>query len=257
LHLMQGRVEQARREAEQAVAMYATAGAAVQYASEAGMVLGEVLEAGGDLDGARRQFQQSLDTRVKLGDAVLIAASRASLGSLAIEEGRPAEGEAAVREALGEFEKEQDVVDLVDGYVDLSRALLLLGKPGEARAAILQAATLARPNPDPALKYPVTIQDARVLSAATDAPVAPAVGQDATSQARKQLQSVIAGARRLGYFSLACEARLALGELDLQSGSSLGRAELEALAQETHARGLELISRKAASLLGQGARQAS
>jgi tetratricopeptide (TPR) repeat protein len=213
------------------------------------MVLGEVLEAGGDLEGARRQFQQSLDTRVKLGDAVLIAASRASLASLDIKEGRASEGEAGVRESLSQFEKEKDVVDLVEGYVDLSRALLLLGKAEESRAAVLQAITLAGANPDPAVKYPVMIQDARVKSAGTDLPAAPAVGRDAISEARRQLQSVIASARRQGYFSLACEARLALGELEMQKGSSLGRSDLEALAQETHARGLELISRKAATIL--------
>jgi eukaryotic-like serine/threonine-protein kinase len=257
LHLLQGRVEQARREAEQAVGLFDATGSAVQYRSEAVMVLGEVLEAGGDLEGARRQFQQSLDTRVKLGDAVLIASSRASLASLAIEEGRASEGEAGVRESLSQFEKEKDVVSLVEGYVDLSRALLMLGKAEESRAAILQATSLAGANPDPAVTYPVMIQDARVKSSGTDLPAAPAFGRDALSEARRQLQSVIAGARRLGYFSLACEARLALGELELQSDSTMGRSDLEALAAETHARGLELISRKAASLLSQGGRRAS
>jgi tetratricopeptide (TPR) repeat protein len=257
LHLMQGNVEKARREAEQAVEIFDATGAAVQYRSEAVMVLGSVLQAGGDLEGARRQFQQSLDTRVKLGDAVLVAASRASLASLALEEGRASEGEAGVRESLAQFEKEKDVSDLVEGYVDLSRALLMLSKAEESRAAILQAMSLARTNQDPAVKYPVMIQDARVKGAGTDLPAAPAVGRDALSESRRQLQSVIEGARRLGYFSLACEARLALGELELQSDSTRGRSELEALAAETHARGLELISRKAASLFGQGGRGAS
>ncbi|HEV8200564.1 MAG TPA: hypothetical protein VGS03_11125, partial [Candidatus Polarisedimenticolia bacterium] len=257
LHLLQGRVGEARREAEQAIAMFTATGSAVQYRSEALMVLGEVLQAGGDLDGARREFQQSLDTRVKLGDAVLIASSRASLASLSIEEGHPSEGEAAVREALSEFEKEKDVVDLVGGYIDLSRASLMLSRMDEAHTAILQAATLARANPDPALKYAVTIQDARVKGAATDAPAAPARGRDALSEARRQLQSVIAEARRLGYVSFACEARLALGEIEIGADSALGRSDLEALAREAHARGLELISRKAAEILNQRGRQSS
>jgi len=250
IHLMQGNVEQARREAEQAIGMFAARDADFQYSSEAMLVLGEVLEAGGDLDGARRQFQQSLDTRVKLGDSVLIAASRTSLASLSIEEGRPSEGEAAVREALPEFEKEKDVVDLVNGYVNLSRALLMLGKVEDARAAIGHARDLARSNPDPSVKYPVTIQEARVRNAAPEASAAPA-------EARRQLQSVITGARLLGYYSLACDARLALGEIEMHGAASLGRSELEALAREAHARGFELISRKASTVLQQGGRRAS
>ena len=257
LHLLQGRVDQARREAGQAIAMFNATGSAVQYRSEALMVLGEILLAGGDLDGARREFQESLDTRVKLGDSVLIASSRASLASVSIEEGHASEGEAAVREALSEFEKEKDVVDLVGGYVDLSRATLMLSKLDEARTAILQAADLARANPDPALKYAVTIQDARVRGAATDAPAAPARGRDALSEARRQLQAVIAEAGRLGYVSFACEARLALGEIELGADAALGRSELESLAREAHARGLELISRKASDILHQRSRQAT
>jgi tetratricopeptide (TPR) repeat protein len=257
IHLMQGNVDQARREAEQAIGMFAARDADFQYSSEAMLVLGEVLEASGDLDGARRQFQQSLDTRVKLGDSVLIAASRTSLASLSIEEGRASEGEAAVRESLPEFEKEKDIVDLVQGYVHLSRALLMLGKVEDARAAIRHAGDLARSNPDPAVKYPVTIQEARVSSAVMDPPAAPAEERDGIAEARRQLQSVIAGGRRLGYFSLACEARLALGELEMHGDSSVGRSDLESLARETHARGLELISRKASSVLTQGARRAS
>ncbi len=256
IHLLQGNVQQARREAEQAIGMFTARDADFQYSSEAMLVLGEVLEASGDLDGARRQFQQSLDTRVKLGDSVLIAASRASLASLSIEEGRPSEGEAAVREALPEFEKEKDVVDLVNGYVDLSRALLMLGKAEDARAAIGHARDLARSNPDPSVNYPVTIQEARVRGAAPEASAAPAEGR-AIADARRHLQAVIAGARRLGYYSLACEARLALGEVEMHGASAAGRSDLEALARETHARGFELISRKAADILHQHARQAS
>src|SRR5262249_56412382 len=110
--------------------------------------------------GARRQFQQSLDTRIKLKDSVLVAASRASLASLSIEDGHASEAEAAVREVLPEFEKEKDVFDMIDAFVDLSRALLMLGKIREAQVAILRAGELAGTNPDPAVKFLVTIQDA-------------------------------------------------------------------------------------------------
>jgi hypothetical protein len=77
------------------------------------------------------------------------------------------------------------------------------------------------------------------------------------SEARRQLQSVIADARRRGYFSFACEARLALGEIEIAAESSVGRSDLEALAREAHAHGFDLISRKAASLLARGGHSTS
>jgi DNA-binding winged helix-turn-helix (wHTH) protein/tetratricopeptide (TPR) repeat protein/TolB-like protein len=246
LDLMEGNLEHARSEAEQGIAMFNARGADFQYVSEAMLVLGEVLEAAGDLEGARRQFQQSLDMRVKLGGSSRIAVGRVSLAALSLEEGNPSAGEAAFREALAEFEKEKDLVNLIDAYVDLSRALLMLGRIDEARTAVLHAAELSRANPDPAVKYGVTIQDARVRRAAAAAPEA---DYEAIAEARRRLQAVIADASRRGYFFFACEARLALGEIEITERATLGRSDLEALARDAHAHGFDLISRKAASLL--------
>jgi DNA-binding winged helix-turn-helix (wHTH) protein/tetratricopeptide (TPR) repeat protein len=254
LHLMQGDLDKARREAEQGIAMLSARGADFQYVCEARVALGEILEAGGDLDGARHQFQQALDTRTRIGGTGLIASSRASLASLSLEDGHASEAEAGVREALSEFEKEKNVVDLIHAYVDLSRALLMLGRIEEARTAILHAANLARSNPDPSVTYPVTIQDARVKHAAASAAGA---GRNANPEARRQLQSVIADARRRGYFSFACEARLALGELEFEAEPALGRSDLDALVRDAHAHGFDLISRKAADLLARGGHTAS
>jgi DNA-binding winged helix-turn-helix (wHTH) protein/tetratricopeptide (TPR) repeat protein len=246
LHFIQGSLKEAQREAEHAIKMFAAKGADFQYSTEAMLVLGEVLRAEGDLDGARRQFQDSLATRVKLGDPGLVAQSRASLASLSIDEARPPEAEADLRAVLPEFEKEKNVASEVAANVDLSRALLMQGKFEEARKTILLAKELSRTSPDPALKLPVAIQEARVKSATAGAGTA---RLRATTDAGDQLRSVIATARRHGYFTLECEARLALGELEMQTNPQLGRSELENLAKETHGRGFEFISREAAILL--------
>ena len=167
--------------------------------------------------------------------------------SLSIDEARPPEAEADLRAVLPEFEKEKNVANEVAANVDLSRALLMQGKFEEARKTILLAKGLSRTSPDPALKLPVAIQEARVKSATAGAGTA---RLRATTDAGDQLRSVIATARRHGYFTLECEARLALGELEMQTNPQLGRSELEILAKETHGRGFEFISREAAILLG-------
>ena len=246
VHLMEGRLQEAQHEAELAIQKFASRDADFRNATEAMTVLGEVLKAKGDLDGARRQFQDALATRVKLGDAGTSAQSSADLASLAIDEARAPEAEAGLRAVLPEFEKEKDVVSEVSADVDLTRALLMQGKSEEARKTILHAGELTRSSPDPAMKLPVAVQDARVKFAAAGAGAARPL---ATEEARGELQSAIVMARRLGYFGFECEARLALGEIEMQARPSAGRSDLEALARDTHARGFELISREATRLL--------
>jgi len=243
VHFFQGRLREAQGETERALKMFAARGADFRYATEAMIVLGDILMARGDLDGARRQYQESLATRIKLADPGLIAQSRASLAALAIEDGRPREAEADLRGVLPEFEKEKDVAGMSETNLDLTRALLMQGRIEEARKTILLARDLARAVPDPALTLPVATQDARVSFAMTGS-------GSARRGALDQLRSTITKARRQGYVGLECEARLALGELELQTDPRHGRSELEGLADETHARGLELISRKASLLLG-------
>lgn len=246
VYFLQGRLTEAQREAERAIKMLASRGADFRYASEAMLVLGDILKARGDLDGARRHYQDSLATRTKLGDPGLIAQCRAYLASLAIEEARPAEAEADLRAVLPEFEKEKDVASTIAANVDLSRALLQQGKVEEARNTLPRARELSRSSTDPAQTLPVAIQEARVTFAAA---CAGATRPCDAAAARAQLQSAIATAHKLGYFVLECDARLALGAIELKANPGLGRSQLELLARETHQRGLDLISRAATGLL--------
>jgi eukaryotic-like serine/threonine-protein kinase len=246
VYLLQGRLTEARGEAERAIKMFAARGADFRYATEATDVLGDILKAAGDLDGARQKYQDSLATRIKLGDPGRIAQSRTFLASLAIEEARPSEAETALRAVLPEFEKEKDAASMVAANVALSRALLMQGRIEEARRTLVLARELSRSSSDPTQRLPVAIQDARVTFAAACA----GVGQPCDAAgARGQLQSAISTARRQGYFVLECDARLALGEIELKANPRLGRSELEVLVKETHERGLGLISREAAGLL--------
>jgi hypothetical protein len=70
-------------------------------------------------------------------------------------------------------------------------------------------------------------------------------GHRALSAARQQLRSTIATARRLGYYQIECKARLVLGEVEFKANPALSRLQLETLENETHERGLELLSRRA------------
>lgn len=106
--------------------------------------------------------------------------------------------------------------------------------------------TLSISSPDPALRLPAAIQSARVEVAAA---FARARDGKAAMPALQKLKVVAITAKRLGYFDLECEARLALGEASMAMNAPAGRTELSTLADEARGKGYMLVAQKA-ELLG-------
>ena len=67
-------------------------------------------------------------------------------------------------------------------------------------------------------------------------------------QAREELESMLASARKSGYRSYEFEARLALGEIDVWAGSASAGSHLTALERDARAQGLLLIANQAHAL---------
>jgi len=193
---------------------------------------------------ARQQYQEALDIRQKMGEMDLVAENQLSLAELALEEAHPEQAESLLQPAIAEFEKEKADPDSTGAYIALSRAMLAENKVDQARKAIQRAVELTRHSPDPALKFPTAIQSARIEIASAGRGAA---ANAALAGTRQRLRSILADARKLGYYNLQCEARLALGELELKANPSLGRSMLKQLADDASARGLQLISSKARS----------
>lgn len=239
LNLTQGRVHEARRLAQEAIDQYAPTHGSYGYLSMATIELGDVMEAQGDMAGARSEFQQALTTLQKMGALELTADAQSELATLDMTEGHAEIAETSIRAALNEFEKEKSDPNSSSAYTLLSRALLLQGKVDDARKAAQRGAELSLTSSDPALRLPAEIQQARVEIARADHPAAN------LTTAQRNLQSVINTARHLGYYNIECEARLVLGELDLKINSSLGHKRLTSLAAEARSHGLELLAREA------------
>jgi DNA-binding winged helix-turn-helix (wHTH) protein/tetratricopeptide (TPR) repeat protein/TolB-like protein len=246
LRLVQGRVQDARHLAQQAIDAYPATNGVYQYRTGAMIVFGETLKAGGDLAGARSQFEQTLAIRQKMGALELVAENQVELASLAIEEGHPGQAEPLLRAALAEFEKEKSDPNASSAYTLLSRALLMQGKLDEARKAVARGADLSLTSSDPALKLPAQIQQARVEMTGA------AVSKSSLVMGHQRLQSIIATARRHGYHNLEYEARLASCELELKTNSSLAHKHITALASETRSLGLELLARRAEGAMSSG-----
>jgi DNA-binding winged helix-turn-helix (wHTH) protein/tetratricopeptide (TPR) repeat protein len=247
LELTLGHVQNAHRLAQEALDGLRPVQGDYTHLTEALIQMGEVLRAEGDLAGARKQFEAARDAEEKAGDMGLVEESQSELADVDLEEGHPNAAEPLTLAAIAEFEKEEGTPSIAAGYSQLSQILLAQGKLDEARKAIQHSLEINRNSIDPALNLPIAILAARVDLAAVsqNQPGHPNFGT-----VRRQLRSIIDTARRLGYYGQECDARLALGELELKANPNVGRSMLTQLAAESHQHGLELISRKAAALAG-------
>lgn len=239
LELTQGHIQDAHRMAQQAVDGYGHNKGAYGYLAQAMIELGEVLRAEGKFDGARQQFESARDLAQKLGSSVF-QDSQAELADLALEEGHADQAESLLRPAIARFEEEKSDPSASAAYTDLSRALLMEGRTDEAHKAVERAMELSMTSSDPALKLPAAIQKARVEMAS-----AGQSGNSTLAGIRMQLNAAVGTTRKLGYYDLECEARIALGALEVKVNPASARMQLTALASETRSHGLELLARQA------------
>jgi len=247
LKLTEGRVQEAHQLAQQAIDALRAMQGSYQYLTAALNVLGDVLKAEGNSDGARQQYQAAFDIAKKAGEAYSVAETQVELSELALDEKHPDQAEPLLRAAIAEFEKEKSDPDSTSAYTELSRVLLAEDKLDDARKAIQHATEVSRTSPDPALKLPIAIQTARLMLAAVRENER---GHPTLAAVRQRLRAASDTAKRFGYYGQQCESRLALGELEVKANPNLGRSELTQLADDAHQHGMELIARKATALAG-------
>jgi ATP/maltotriose-dependent transcriptional regulator MalT len=159
------------------------------------------------------------------------------------------EAVATARRAADESEREKAPRNESLANALLSQALLEQGKTAEARKAIERAAAILGKCHDRELELLVTITAARVRAAS---------GSRADkAEAAKSLGEVAKEATKIGFANYGLEARLALGECELQAGNSTqGRADLKAVEKDARNKGFALIAGKAAVALGARSTQA-
>ena len=229
IRLLQADTDAAQRLAQQALAVARARGAAAL--AQALATAGAVAEVRGDPTGARQDYQRALGLQQKLADAGNIAESQAALAEVSLEQGQAAQAEPALRQALEEARRENELGDELNFETLLARALRLEGREADARQTLGDAARLAAKSQDPSLKLPLAIETARLNRDLR--PLGPALRQ----------------ANALGYGELACEIRLAMAELELGSAPRSARAQLATLEQQARAHGLGRVAQRASLLL--------
>jgi hypothetical protein len=114
--------------------------------------------------------------------------------------------------------------------------LLKAGKTAEARKELDAGRVLAGKTQNRLVGMDFAIADARVLAASGKA-----------ADSNRVLLGVIADAKKMGLVRYELDARLAAGEIGLESAAAAeARKNLDAVAKDASAKGYVLIARKAA-----------
>jgi len=198
--------------------------------------LGEVFLAEGDFAAARRNQEEVLSIRTAIGESVDLAYSRLALAGVSMEEGKAGEAEVQARLAAGAFRQQDSASGAAAALALAARACLAQNQPARAEACLAEGRPLQKDNPD---------RDSRARFTIAEAEVAAVAGRSAA--ARRQLEAVLAGARKSGLVLIGMEASLALGRVEIASGDkAAGTRRLQSLQQEASRRGFTLLARKAA-----------
>ena len=186
-----------------------------------------------ELAPAESDFREALTDLDKLLNPLWATQTRISLASLLIETGRAEEAERQAREAVAEISQSPVALDVSAAYVVLARSLLAQGDVTAAAEAVGLARQHLGTIDSPLYRIPLEIAEARIGAAQGDwngsvAKLETLLGEESWDLAK----------------ALELEIRLAIGEIELQSGRGRSR-QLESVAQEAAQKGFELIRRKA------------
>lgn len=193
--------------------------------------LGETLAREGSLEEARKRHEAALALREALGEKGTAAESRLALAILRLDAGEAEAAGQLARTAAEELERQGAADTRALALATAALAAAARGDQAGARQTIDQATALLGAHQDLRARLLVEIRAARL-------------GRIRTPEAA--LEQVIAQAGQAGLLGPQLEARLALGEIEIERGRAAeGRARLEALQQEAQGLGYGLIARKA------------
>jgi serine/threonine protein kinase len=199
-------------------------------------VFGQLLLDQGELAEARRVTEEALALAYKSGNHEDIGGARLTIAKVALEEGHAPEAESQARQALEQFQLQNQSLNQSRAAAVLAVALVAQQKFREARNTLRTTVVPAVKNePICGERLSLMITVARILSRTGD-----------IHQGLKYLNAAIEDSKRLGYLGYELEARMVWAETDLRSGrSKQASASLASIEKDAKANGFQLIARKA------------
>jgi tetratricopeptide (TPR) repeat protein len=200
--------------------------------------LGDALFMEGDVAGARKRYEEALKFSQEAHQDDRAAQVQTALAMVALEEKRFGDGEALARGAIAVFEKDNAVDNAAWAHAVLAQNLLVEGKVDEAQEVATQAVVLSQKTPSQPQRFEAILADARVKAKGGK-----------TSEANRELEAMLASARKFGYRYYEYQARLELAESELQSHPAPARPHLIALEKDAREHGLLLVANHAKALV--------
>jgi class 3 adenylate cyclase/tetratricopeptide (TPR) repeat protein len=199
--------------------------------------IGDLLAAAGDLSGAEKEYENAIAIFTKVGSKASVAETQIPLAKLRIEQGDAAKAFDLATQALHEFDIEKSGRREEGAHLVLGRALLALGHVVAAQKETHYANELSRENQDRRQELDSQITGAMLA----------ARNPLNSAAAAKILAKSVVEAKRFGFVAYEFDARLVLGEIEMQSRNPSASAHLKQLQTDATAKGFTLVARKAAS----------
>jgi tetratricopeptide (TPR) repeat protein len=235
--LLEGELAESEKTLNQALEMCRRTGSKGTCAI-AFSALGSLQHSRGNLERAKSFLEQALAINTGIGDDFRIADDKISMAQLYIDEDHPEQAEPLARDAREVFKKHGYAEAATFGSVILAQALLAQGKSSEASKELdtISSGTVE----DEVLRLTLGLVEAGVRAASQK--------PEDQAAALQILKSTQLESSQHSFKEFELEARLGIGELEIQSGKpAAGRAHLAALEKEAASKGFLLVAHKAAA----------
>jgi eukaryotic-like serine/threonine-protein kinase len=201
--------------------------------------LADLLVARGNLQEAEQSYTEALSLQQALAAKGAVATSRLGLAIVALERGDPAQAETWARASAEVFHSEKDSVDETMARVVLVRALLAQNRLSDAQKEMSTVLALLTNESQGNVRYSVLILSERLRAILEP--------KSNATRAIESLRKIVRDAEKAGMPGFALDARLAIGEIEIDADRMApGRAELNLVQKEAQGRGFSLIAQKAA-----------
>jgi eukaryotic-like serine/threonine-protein kinase len=209
-------------------------------AAESG--LADVLLAQDDVSGARKKYEKVLAVQQKQqGSPRDLFDSWIELANAALEEGHGGEAEKMVREAISVYTAPNEPQARIEGDSILIRSLIAQKKLADARPVVASDEQLMSASEDWMNRLSADVARAQFLAASGN-----------FGKSIELLQASIEKCRKSGFGRQELEARLALGQTEMQAGRyAAARSHLRDLERDANAKGFLLIAHKAGAIAKQ------
>jgi DNA-binding winged helix-turn-helix (wHTH) protein/tetratricopeptide (TPR) repeat protein len=230
----QGEMPPALRMYQDAAALFKDAGAKSDYAG-AERCLGKAFLREEDFVSAKQAISEALSVDRETGAKTDTALDQVALAELSLAQAGPVDM-GTLRSVIDQFRLQKITDAEIEAEIVLARANIQHGETADAAKMLGQTTVLSAKSYDPTIRFDVSLATAQLRGA-----------QHRFGDARRTIRPALQRVVTMGCVRCQLEARLELGEIEMQAGDAeRGRAQLHALADEAERRGFRLIAEHAA-----------